>query len=136
MRHICFQCEVELRPYKNGVLLTEMAGPRPYKIWSTDILKCPSCHTAIFVTAERPFSAQGEKAFDDLVEASWYEWLEHSPLREVPYHEIIRLALRYFLVNGYEFFDEDDEPDWDCIETDLETLIERREILYDRKKSN
>lgn len=41
--YICTKCEIRMRPEKNDVHVEEYAGNGPYKIWSADLWKCPSC---------------------------------------------------------------------------------------------
>lgn len=48
-RPVCIQCQVELTPEKNGIGLLDMADFGPYKIWDTDLWKCPSCGYEIVV---------------------------------------------------------------------------------------
>lgn len=43
MNIICPKCEIPYLPEKNGIIVEEMAGFDPYKLWSADLLKCPKC---------------------------------------------------------------------------------------------
>lgn len=47
---MCVKCEVAFQVAENGVYLVEMFlnPPRPYKVWSTDLWKCPICQYEIF----------------------------------------------------------------------------------------
>lgn len=40
---VCVQCEVELKPSVNGVVVVEMASFGPYKVWAADEWVCPGC---------------------------------------------------------------------------------------------
>jgi len=43
-RPVCVKCQIQMRCEKNGVGLLELATPnRPYKIWSSDLFRCPVC---------------------------------------------------------------------------------------------
>ena len=43
----CVACRIAYRPCKNGVVVLELAGSRPYKLWNADMLECPKCGNAI-----------------------------------------------------------------------------------------
>lgn len=42
-RPVCVKCQVEMRPEKSGVGLLDMASYGPYKLWESDLYKCPKC---------------------------------------------------------------------------------------------
>ena len=46
---ICAQCQVELKPEKNGIGVLDMADFGPLQIWEADVWKCPSCLREIIV---------------------------------------------------------------------------------------
>ncbi len=48
---ICGQCQVGMRPYRNGVTVIETAHnpPMPYKFWSADEWECPECLSSVIV---------------------------------------------------------------------------------------
>lgn len=42
--YICVECELEMRPLKNGVFAEEHCDyDKPYKIWHCDLWQCPKC---------------------------------------------------------------------------------------------
>lgn len=45
---VCVECEIEFKPYKNGIMVAEMFQKNKiYKIWSADEWECPICHKKI-----------------------------------------------------------------------------------------
>ncbi len=44
---ICVKCELEMKPYKTGAFVEEMAGIQPYKVWAGDAFKCEQCGATI-----------------------------------------------------------------------------------------
>lgn len=43
-RPVCVKCQIQMRMEIMGVGLLELATPnRPYKIWSSDLFRCPVC---------------------------------------------------------------------------------------------
>jgi len=40
---VCSTCEVEYRPYVNGVSVIEYSANGPYKLWQADEWECPNC---------------------------------------------------------------------------------------------
>lgn len=63
---VCGNCEIELKPETNGVLVIEtMNGMKPYKLWRSDLWKCPSCATEIVAGfAMEPIAEHFEKGFE------------------------------------------------------------------------
>lgn len=52
---VCTNCEIEFRPFKNGVELVDYAEYGPYKMWEADEWQCPSCHVKVITGfAEQP----------------------------------------------------------------------------------
>lgn len=44
MSPVCFACRIEMRPEQNDFIVEEMAErDRPYRVWSTDLYRCPGC---------------------------------------------------------------------------------------------
>lgn len=67
---VCVQCQAELTPLKNGVIVVEMmwqgSRPAPYKIWQADLWKCARCDTRIVAGfAEKPLAVNHEPGFSD-----------------------------------------------------------------------
>lgn len=48
---ICSECQMAMRPHKNGVLVVETynAPPLPYKLWGADEWRCPVCGFKVLV---------------------------------------------------------------------------------------
>jgi DNA-directed RNA polymerase subunit RPC12/RpoP len=46
---VCVKCNREMRPEKNGVGCLDLADFGPYKIWDSDLWKCPGCGYEILV---------------------------------------------------------------------------------------
>ena len=49
MAPICVDCQIEMRPAKNGFVVELMAADRPYQKWSTDKWACPNCSFEVVV---------------------------------------------------------------------------------------
>ena len=49
MRHkpVCSQCQIELRPHKNGVEVIDYNDNGPYELWFADEWACPKCGVKI-----------------------------------------------------------------------------------------
>lgn len=47
MKIVCSLCEVEFRPFLNGVNVIEYAAFGPYKLWQADEWQCPTCGARI-----------------------------------------------------------------------------------------
>jgi hypothetical protein len=75
---ICINCQCELKPETNGVIVVEMASFGPYKVWSADLLKCPGCGVEIVSGfADQPIRADHyAKDFPD-----WFDELLSSGAR-------------------------------------------------------
>ena len=54
-----------MRCKKNGVPFVEMAGDRPYKLWSSDLMECQDCGALVLWTAPRqmPISESYQEDF-------------------------------------------------------------------------
>ncbi len=48
-RPVCVKCNVELKAETNGVGLVDMASFGEYKVWESDLYKCPCCGYEIIV---------------------------------------------------------------------------------------
>ena len=48
-RPVCSPCEVEMRPFKNGVVVVDYAERGPYQLWEADEWACPKCKHKIVV---------------------------------------------------------------------------------------
>lgn len=46
---ICPQCQIELRPLKNGVVVVEMSTCGPLAIWRGDAWHCPKCKKSAII---------------------------------------------------------------------------------------
>ena len=72
MKPICVSCLVFYRPHHNGTYFTECmpdgkCGWVPYKIWSGDLWKCPSCGSEIIVgVGENPLREHYEDHFEEI----------------------------------------------------------------------
>lgn len=67
---ICCQCETELRPEYNGAIVAEMfqSNSKIYKLWNTDIWKCPICGIEIVGGfANLPFAEHFKDNCEDIV---------------------------------------------------------------------
>jgi hypothetical protein len=56
---VCVKCEIELKIEKNGAIVVEMFmnNTEIYKLWESDIWKCPSCGFEIVTGfASNPFA--------------------------------------------------------------------------------
>jgi hypothetical protein len=65
---VCVQCNRQMRPKKNGYEFIELAGDRPYKLWSGDLWECQECGQQIVHTDPRqsPLAEHYQPIFDDL----------------------------------------------------------------------
>jgi len=54
-----------MRPKKNGVAFTEMAGDRPYKLWMADLWECQDCGALVLHTAstQKPIAESFQQEF-------------------------------------------------------------------------
>ena len=67
---VCVECEVDMRPFKNGVALLDMALWGPYKIWEADLWQCPICgHEVIVGFGEQPIYEHYQEGFEDWVKS-------------------------------------------------------------------
>ncbi len=48
-RPVCVKCNVELKAETNGVGLVDMTNFGEYKVWDSDLYKCPCCGYEIIV---------------------------------------------------------------------------------------
>jgi predicted RNA-binding Zn-ribbon protein involved in translation (DUF1610 family) len=48
-KNVCVNCEIELKPETNGVVVAEMMkeDTEIYKLWMADLYKCPQCGVEI-----------------------------------------------------------------------------------------
>ena len=62
---VCANCNRAMRPKKNGVAFTEMAGDRPYKIWMADLLECQDCGAQILYSdiSQQPIAESHQEQF-------------------------------------------------------------------------
>ncbi len=55
-RPVCSRCEVEMRPFKNGVQVIDYASYGAYQIWEADEWACPGCDNKIVIGfGQEPF---------------------------------------------------------------------------------
>lgn len=69
-RPICSHCEVEMRPYKNDIVVVDYAHdpPQPYQLWSADECHCPKCGYRIIVGfGDSPYVRHFEEMFTERV---------------------------------------------------------------------
>lgn len=70
-KSVCVNCEVELKPEHNGVIVAEMMqnNTKIYKLWGADLWKCPECGLEVVLGfAQRPFAEHYEGNCDILIE--------------------------------------------------------------------
>lgn len=66
---ICWKCQIEMAPEKNGVHLVGMAHFGPQAIWNADLWYCPECGIQVVV-------GLGSKAWAERHEPGWLATLE------------------------------------------------------------
>lgn len=65
---ICWKCQIEMRPLKNGVTLVEMADFGPSALWQADLYRCPLCGIKVVVSlGNRSWSYHTDVGFDRLL---------------------------------------------------------------------
>ena len=68
---VCVKCEVELKCEKNGVRVAEMfqQNTKIYKLWDTDMWKCPICGYLIIAGfAPYPFAEHYKDNCEEIVQ--------------------------------------------------------------------
>ena len=69
-RPVCVTCKTDMHPEKNGVPFIEQyndgTGIKPYKVWESDMWKCPICGISVLVG----FGKSGIECHDQAFEAS------------------------------------------------------------------
>lgn len=79
---ICVQCELPMQQVESGVIAVEMFSkpPRPYKMWSSDLHRCPGCgHEILCGYGDNPIGEHFQNDFGEkLVEAQTYQTVIHS----------------------------------------------------------
>lgn len=59
-RPVCSPCEVEMRPFKNGVVVVDYSARGPYLLWEADEWACPKCkHKVVVGFGESPIAREG-----------------------------------------------------------------------------
>lgn len=48
-RPVCVKCRVEMLPEKNGTICVDYTKQGPYKMWDSDMYRCPVCQIDILV---------------------------------------------------------------------------------------
>lgn len=69
-KQICVKCSVEFKIEKNSVMVVEMFSdpPQPYKIWSADMWKCPTCGAEIIAGfGHQAVAEHFQEKFDDVL---------------------------------------------------------------------
>ena len=69
-KQICVKCSREFKIERNGVMVIEMFSypPQPYKIWSADIWKCPTCEREIIAGfGHQAIAEHFQEKFDDIL---------------------------------------------------------------------
>ena len=67
-RPICSECQVEMRPVKNDIVVVDYAWepPQPYQLWAADEWGCPKCgHTIIRGFGNAPYIRHFEDGFKE-----------------------------------------------------------------------
>lgn len=67
---VCVKCQAQYQPKKMGVSVVETAGtpPKPYRIWSADVLECPLCNTEVISNfSHEPAIESHESGFDKVL---------------------------------------------------------------------
>ena len=89
MKPVCRQCQTTYRPHKNGAPTIEMAfdPPQPYKIWGSDIWKCPGCgHEIVAGFADRALAEHYEDDFAEVLKRvesdKWVTYSYEKPMVE------------------------------------------------------
>jgi len=64
---VCSKCEIELRPWINGVHVIEMSSAiGPYKIWEADEWICPNCKLRVVIGfAKKPQAGNWDPYFKE-----------------------------------------------------------------------
>lgn len=64
---VCVNCETELKPEVNGVVVVEtMLVREPYKLWRADLWKCPGCGFEVVAGfGNRPTAEHFEEGFSE-----------------------------------------------------------------------
>lgn len=61
---VCPECQIEMRPLKNGVYAVAMACFGPVDIYAADLWHCPECHKKVLCGfAPEPFASHYEPDF-------------------------------------------------------------------------
>ena len=77
---VCVNCEIFLKPKKNGVMAVTTIGcreDRPYEVYHADLWECPKCGVEIVLGfgmyAEMEYWQQGfEKRYNDITEPKYF----------------------------------------------------------------
>ena len=87
MRPVCVKCRCEMRPHKNDFIVEEMADTdRPYRVWSTDLWRCPSCKAEVVMGFAK--SAWGEYWQPDYAKKAEQADLRYWPRPEMAPAEV------------------------------------------------
>lgn len=46
---VCYKCQRQMRPIRNGIAFIEMAGDNPYKLFHGDLVECQDCGAQMIV---------------------------------------------------------------------------------------
>ena len=69
---VCPQCEIELRPLKNGVHAIEMAVFGPIAIWQADLWHCPECGLEVLVGfGKKPCIEHFNEGWDTVLDTTY-----------------------------------------------------------------
>lgn len=74
---VCVSCNIQYRPEKNGVYITEFfTDGKPYKVWMADLWKCPKCgHLLITGFGNNPISEHYKDDFLNTLNLSEYSFI-------------------------------------------------------------
>lgn len=70
-KSVCVNCEVELKPEHNGVIIAEMFqnNSKLYKLWEADLWKCPECGLEVILGfAQQPFMEHWQGPIEQVLE--------------------------------------------------------------------
>ncbi len=88
MRPVCVKCRCEMKPAKNDFLVEEMLdGEHPYRVWSTDLWRCPNCSTEVVM-------GFGAKPLGEYWQGSYAKKALQADLRYWPRPEMVPVEVK------------------------------------------
>lgn len=65
---VCYKCQRQMRPVKNGIAFIEMAGDEPYKLYMGDLVECQDCGAQMIVgIPPAPLAEHWQPKFKEMV---------------------------------------------------------------------